>query len=953
MANIRYAKYPKNQKVLQTSENQLYHGEHSICQTSEKQLFQGKHPMCQTSEKPKSAAKIRKAAFPWQTSDVSNIRKTKNCSKHPKTSFIMANIRYAKYPKNQKVLQTSENQLYHGEHSICQTSEKQLFQGKHPICQTSEKPKSAAKIRKAAFPWQTSDVSNIRKTKNCSKLAKTSLTRANIRYVKHLKNQKVLQTSENQLYHGEHPICQISEKPKSAANIRKAAFPGQTSDMSDIRKTKKCCIHAKTSFTRAKIRYVKHPKKQKVLQTSEKQLFQGKHPMCQTSEKPKCGANKRKPALPGQTSDMSNIRKTKKCCKHPKTGFSRANIRYVRHPKKQKVLHTCENQLYQGKDPICQTSEKTKSAANIRKAAFPGQTSDVSNIRKTKMWCKQAKTSFIRANIRYVKHPKNQKVLQVSENQLYHGKHPICQTSEKPKSAANIRKAAFPGQTSDMSDIRKNKKCCIHAKTSFTRAKIRYVKHPKKQKVLQTSEKQLFQGKHPMCQTSEKPKCGANKRKPALSGQTSDMSNIRKTKKCCKYPKTSFIMANIRYAKHPKNQKVLQTSEKQLFQGKLLICQSFEKPKSAAIMQKPALPGQTSDISYIRKTKKCCKHPKTGFSRANIRYVRHPKKQKVLHTCENQLYQGKDPICQTSEKTKSAANIRKAAFPGQTSDVSNIRKTKMWCKQAKTSFIRANIRYVKHPKNQKVLQVSENQLYHGKHPICQTSEKPKSAANIRKAAFPGQTSDMSDIRKNKKCCIHAKTSFTRAKIRYVKHPKKQKVLQTSEKQLFQGKHPMCQTSEKPKCGANKRKPALSGQTSDMSNIRKTKKCCKYPKTSFIMANIRYAKHPKNQKVLQTSEKQLFQGKLLICQSFEKPKSAAIMQKPALPGQTSDISYIRKTKKCCKHAKTSFTRANTRYVKHSKTKKCCKHPKSSFSRANIRYFKHPKNQKLLQLSENQL
>ena len=52
-------------------------------------------------------------------------------------------------------------------------------------------------------------------------------------------------------------------------------------------------------------------------------------------------------------------------------------------------------------------------------------------------------------------------------------------------------------------------------------------------------------------------------------------------------------------------------------------------------------------------------------------------------------------------------------------------------------------------------------------------------------------------------------------IRYVKHPKKQKVLQTSEKQLFQGKHPMCQTSEKPKCGANMRKPALRGQTSDM------------------------------------------------------------------------------------------------------------------------------------------
>ena len=112
----------------------------------------------------------------------------------------------------------------------------------------------------------------------------------------------------------------------------------------------------------------------------------------------------RKPALRGQTSDMSN-------------------------------------------------NQKPKSAANIRKAAFAGQTSDVSNIQKTKMWCKHAKTSFTRANIRYVKHPKNQKVLQLSENQLYHGKDPTFQTYEKPKSAANIRKAAFPGQTSDMSDI--------------------------------------------------------------------------------------------------------------------------------------------------------------------------------------------------------------------------------------------------------------------------------------------------------------------------------------------------------------------------------------------------------------------------------------------------------------------------------------------------------------------
>ena len=58
----------------------------------------------------------------------------------------------------------------------------------------------------------------------------------------------------------------------------------------------------------------------------------------------------------------------------------------------------------------------------------------------------------------------------------------------------------------------------------------------------------------------------------------------------------------------------------------------------------------------------------------------------------------------------------------------------------------ANIRCVKQPKNQKVLQTCENQLYQGKHLICQTSEKPKtSAANIRKAALPGQTSDMSNI----------------------------------------------------------------------------------------------------------------------------------------------------------------------------------------------------------------
>ena len=189
-----------------------------------------------------------------------------------------------------------------------------------------------------------------------------------------------------------------SEKPKSAANIRKPALPWQTSDVSNIRKTKKCCKQAKTSLTRANIRYVKHPKNQKVRQTSEKQLNQGKHQIYRTSEKLKSAANIRKAAFPAQTYDMSNIRKN------------------------------------------------TKSAANIRKAAFPGQTSDMSNIRKTKKCCKQAKTSLTRANIRYVKYPKNQKVLQTCENQLYQGKHPICQTSEKPKSAANIRKPFYHGK---------------------------------------------------------------------------------------------------------------------------------------------------------------------------------------------------------------------------------------------------------------------------------------------------------------------------------------------------------------------------------------------------------------------------------------------------------------------------------------------------------------------------
>ena len=272
----------------------------------------------------------------------------------------------------------------------------------------------------------------------------------------------MLHTCENQLYQGKHQICRTSENSKSAANIRKPALPGRTSDMSNIRKTKKCCKHAKTSFTRANIRYVKHPKNQKVLQKSENQLNQGKHQIFRTSEKRKSDANIRKPALPGRTSDMS-------------------------------------------------TSEKPKGAANIRKPALPWQTSDMSNIRKTKRCWKHPKSKFSRANIRYVKHPKIQKVLQTSKNQLYQGKHPICQTSEKPKSAANMRKPASPGQT------------------------------------------------------SEKPKRAANMRKPALLGQTSDMSNIRKTKKCCKHPKTSFTRANIRYVKLPKNRKVLQTTEKQLF----------------------------------------------------------------------------------------------------------------------------------------------------------------------------------------------------------------------------------------------------------------------------------------------------------------------------------------------------------------------------------------------------
>ena len=337
----------------------------------------------------------------------------------------------------------------------------------------------------------------------------------------------------------------------------------------------------------------------------------------------------------------------------------------------------------------------------MRKPAFPGQTSDVSNIRKTKKCCKHAQTSFTRANIRYVKNPKNQKVLQTYENQLYQGKHPICQTTEKSKSAAIIRKPALPWQTADMPNIRNNK-------------------------------------------------IAANIRKAAFPAQTSDMPNIRKTKKCWKHAKTSFTRANIRYFKHPKNEKVLQTCENQLYEGKHPICQTFKNQKVLQTSEKQLLQGKHPICQISEKNKECCKHPKSSFSRANIRYVKHPKNQTVLQTCENQLYQGKQSICQTS-------------------------------------------------KNQNVLQTSEKKLFQSKHPICQTSEKKtKSAANIRKAAFQGQTSDVSNIRKTKKCCKHVKTSFTRANIRYVKHPKNQKVLQLSEDQLYHGKHLICQTSEKAK-----------------------------------------------------------------------------------------------------------------------------------------------------------
>ena len=341
---------------------------------------------------------------------------------------------------------------------------------------------------------------------------------ANIRYAKYPKNQKVLQTSEKQLFQGKHPIYQTSEKTKSAANIRKAAFPGQTSDVSNIRKTKMWCKHAKTSFTRANIRKTykccKYPKTSFTMTN----IRFSKHP----KKKLKSAAIIQKTAFPWQTSDMSNIRKTKKCCKHAKTSLRRANTRYVKHSKTKKC---------------CKHPKSSFTKANIQYVKHS----------KTKKCCKHPKISFSGANIRYVKHSKKQKKQQTSEKQLFHGKHPMCQTSEKPKSAANLRKPALPGQTSDMPNIRKTEKCCKHPKSSFSRANIRYVKHPKKQKVLQTSEKQLFQGKHPMCQTSEKPKCGANMQKPVLPGQTS------------------------------------------------------EKPKSAANIRKPALPWQTSDLPNIRK----------------------------------------------------------------------------------------------------------------------------------------------------------------------------------------------------------------------------------------------------------------------------------------------------------------------------------------------------------------
>ena len=203
---------------------------------------------------------------------------------------------------------------------------------------------------------------------------------------------------------------------------------------------------------------------------------------------------------------------------------------------------------------------------------------------------------------------------------------------------------------------------------------------------------------------------------------------------------------------------------------------NIRKTKGAANIRKPALPGRTSDMANIRKTKKCCKHAKTSFTRANIRNVKHPKNQKLLQTSENQLNQGKHQICQTSEKPKKWCKHPKSSFTRANIRYVNIRKTKKCCKHPKTSFTMANIRYVKHPKNQNVLETSENRLYQGEHPIYQKSVKPKSAANIRKPALPWQKSDMSNIRKNKKCWM----------------------LETSGNQIFQGKHPICQTSSNPK-----------------------------------------------------------------------------------------------------------------------------------------------------------
>ena len=46
------------------------------------------------------------------------------------------------------------------------------------------------------------------------------------------------------------------------------------------------------------------------------------------------------------------------------------------------------------------TIQKLKSAANIRKAALRGQTSDMSNIQKTKSAANIRKASFSRSNIR-------------------------------------------------------------------------------------------------------------------------------------------------------------------------------------------------------------------------------------------------------------------------------------------------------------------------------------------------------------------------------------------------------------------------------------------------------------------------------------------------------------------------------------------------------------------------